>query len=615
MRKKISVLVVMLLICLSSFLIISTELKVEASGEGGGDSGGIGLDKGFVWMITENLSHVVYDAYDPGDIRKGRAWATKGEDYTIEHILFKYMNGTAEDDWCNLSNVTKLPIGYLSDHPKRNYSSKVVTHDFQLIVNNASDKPYPYPQYVPKNESFPIPTGWKDWNTREMDVNYSLNNVTIELKNMTDLWPFAASYNNYYLNVSCGIANDYNTVIGNVSYLSVTDTVPEEKEGQVFIIEDKQGCQEKLDSMISASGCILMCDSDTGIQNADTANCNFAALNVSSDDGNLSDIISMLENGTRILVDNVYDSECLTFTYNLTEQTCLPSEDYVCMDRIPTPYELYNTSARVPFHPFKEHLVITDYMGLVHSKASWLYHLNLVSGLPKCYGFILYDSYDTHLMYAAIRDWHHVYLFNFPALPIFSINISVGDWLNKNRTGTTISGYLNQTFEEQTPSSNGVTSHNVVGYRNTTHSPDDSIVIISNRMDGWWGQTPGDSGVGGAITLGIAKYFNDHNITPKYNLTFLMTTGEEYGLRGAFHYSDSHDDDNVIAFIGLDQLAFNQSDTNLSISYGNKSYHWSKSKFKEIVMAIADKTSYDSRTNYSLEHEELGGESGGEDNV
>ena len=158
------------------------------------------------------------------------------------------------------------------------------------------------------------------------------------------------------------------------------------------------------------------------------------------------------------------------------------------------------------------------------------------------------------------------------------MNYSVGNFLFTNRGNTTVTGYTNQVFEEETAESPGATAHNVVGNITIDKSPDDAIAIISNRYDGMWGQTPGDSGVGGGILLGIAKYFKEHNITPKYNLTFLFTTGEEFHYRGAHHYNDSHrynesnNENNIKYWLILDQLTFDQQDTELCTFYTNRDH-------------------------------------------
>jgi len=76
-----------------------------------------------------------------------------------------------------------------------------------------------------------------------------------------------------------------------------------------------------------------------------------------------------------------------------------------------------------------------------------------------------------------------------------------------------------------------------------------------------WSECAGDSGGGNAIIMGIAKYMQmlnkTYGIQPKYNVTFLMTTNEENGMYGAQFYNDSHPTDNIILWIGTDQLGFN----------------------------------------------------------
>jgi hypothetical protein len=191
---------------------------------------------------------------------------------------------------------------------------------------------------------------------------------------------------------------------------------------------------------------------------------------------------------------------------------------------------------------------------------------------------------------------------------MFSVNKSIGDYLIKNSGSVTVSGFINQTYRQQNETTPGVTSHNVVAYRTIPQSPNDTIAVLSNRIDGWWSETPGDSGVGGAILFGIAKYFNDNNITAKYNLTFLFTTGEEYGMRGAQHYVDSHpngtgeNESNFVYFIGFDQLGFyytNSTTKKIALEINTKN-----PTLKEIVLAIANQTDYvgrnDNKYNISI---------------
>jgi len=590
MKRKLNVLIVVLLICLSSVLIIPDDLKVKASGEGGED-GGIQLPYDFVWNITKWLSDVIFDAnYSNPDIRKGRAWATEGENYTIERILIPEMNKT-------LDNVQKLLIGYINEtYSEYQYSSKVVTNDFQLIINNKSGVTYPYDQYVPKSEVFPWPAGYPDYINCLDDYNSSFDNIRIrEPLDEKGLWPLASTYNDYYKNVTCGAVNDCDILVGNATYIKSGESIPDDQIGRVFLIHEEAGCEDKLDN-ISEAGCILLHDygREIGYFVSSTSKYFFPIIRVDNESDNMTDIKQMLDNGNHNLIDNAVDTELLTFTNNLTEGE-LPSLDYVVILQVPNPYETGT------WKWFGTHINI---------RSAFLWHLNQ-RRLVDCRGLIMYEYQpDVHMMGPTTKGWEYRWEgSSFPALPVFSINGTVGSWLYDHRNDpTAISGYLDQEFKEETESTPGVTSYNTVGFRNTTESPDDAIVLISNRIDGMWGQTPGDSGVGGAIVLGIAKYFNDFDITPKYNLTFLFTTGEEYGMRGAYHYRDSHPNENFIRFIGTDQLAFNQEDTNLSIGYIDDTTY-------KIISQIAEDTNYETRTGYGLDFTDIIAEGAGSEDL
>lgn len=272
----------------------------------------------------------------------------------------------------------------------------------------------------------------------------------------------------------------------------------------------------------------------------------------------------------------------LTFTYNLGEGGFL-SEDFVFIMRIPTHDQLCS-SLWMPWW-------------LARMKAAWV--INIVRralGLSECKGIILYDNYEHHFMLNAAYWWDRTieedtgYAM---ALPTFTLNYTVGSFLYNNYCDSTLSGFCNQSLFEETNNSVGVEAYNVIGNISIDNSPNNTIAILSTRVDGWWGQTPGDSGVGNAIILGIAKYFKDYNIKPKYNLTFLFTTGEEYGCRGAHYYNDSHKNDSIAFWLVLDQLAFDQADTvqEVGVSDENKS---------AIINATINQTQYKERTNYSI---------------
>ncbi len=583
MKKKLYVVLVTLLLVLTSIVIILNDLEVEATPGGGEGEEGIGLDYDFMWQVTRDLCNVTYK-YPPGMIPKGRAWGTWGDNYTAKYILEPYMESEGH---CGLSGVETLLIGHIDEDEfeDRKYSNKIVTKDFKLSFTHPTET-YPYETPVPVTEIFPIPSGYPHRIIGgQMTHNYSFTDAHVYrlvdlTENRGENWPFGGTYNNYSLNVSGEVLNAYDLAIGNVSYLASNESLPAFQDGMVFMLEEEQGCEDKLENITNATACILVHNTSRGYQYQNATEATFSVVRIESDADNLTAVIDMLNNGEFMLVDNVLDSETFTFTYNLTEQNCIPTHDYFLLTQIRDP-------------------CITKYQydDLEYAKtvAVGLYALNLGPfNLHHCHGIILYDSFDTHFMSFAVRDWRWfqgVIYSNGPALPMFSVNYSVGNWLDENISSSSrplASGYLDQEYREQTSTTPGVDSYNVVGYRNITRSPNDNSVVISNRYDGWWGETPGDSGTGAGIVLGIAKYFNDYNITPKYNLTFLMTTGEEYGMRGAQHFYDSHSDEHHILWIGLDMVAFDQIGTNVSVLHTNET-------MRAIISAIANETDYPSK--------------------
>lgn len=248
--------------------------------------------------------------------------------------------------------------------------------------------------------------------------------------------------------------------------------------------------------------------------------------------------------------------------------------------------------------------------GLLNKAPTWLTlkSLRLYIGNHhhpyQCKGFIIYSEKDDQTHYQTMHDegWLGGPFDPFYYLPMFSVNNSVGFFLNSrtNDPQNTINGYINEIYyseqHDPTPTS-GFDAYDIVGHINIPKSPEDKIIVISNRHDSFYGECPIDSGAGAGIVLGIAKYFKDNNITPKYNLTFLQTTGEEYGFRGAQYYSDNHSTDNIFLCIGTDQLGIKDADSRLTLHYDD----WF---IRRKVSAIANDTHYEERTKYGpIEHQ------------
>ncbi len=165
-------------------------------------------------------------------------------------------------------------------------------------------------------------------------------------------------------------------------------------------------------------------------------------------------------------------------------------------------------------------------------------------------------------------------------IPRLYINRSIGEKINNNIEDYTVDFHLKQRFNKS------VMSYNVIGQLNGTDPS--KTAIVGCLYDGWWCQATADSAIGMAIVLGIAKYFVDHNITPKYNIKFVGFAGEEYGMRGSIYYEAFHRDENIIYVIDLNQLGFDQVEQKrltLQVAANNK-------KFLENIWAVAERSDY-----------------------
>ncbi|PNX53091.1 MAG: hypothetical protein BV458_06315 [Thermoplasmata archaeon M9B2D] len=582
MRKKIVGIVVCMLLISSttSMVLFSDTVKVEASGGGQQGVGCVNLDYDWVWFQVQEFANVIrkvnWSQNGGNGIPKGRAWATAGENYTRDTILWPNMGIT--DNPCGLTGYTNLTIGYINSLRPKQYSSKIIIKDYGLTISENGDL-YKELSY---SEMFPIGIGMIPWkeggalNESWLTNTFGFTDAEVRIRS---LWNGGLIQD--FREVSCEFLNTYNELDGQAVFLNTTDPLPENHD-VVFILKEEPASEEKIQNLSDSEGIILIENSTKTytFQNSSLFNCSIARLN--GTDSNFIKVLSEIKNGSNYTVDNFLHSEILIFS-NYSNASCCPGPDYVIIVQLS-----------------KE----GDYSKVMRRAKKW-------SLDGHCKGIIMSGVNDsTHVMTHTVRGWNwfgtlgQKYYRNRYALPIFSINRTLGKHIITaitNNIDVTVTGFIQQQFRKQTNENPGVNSSNVVAYRNITHSPNDAIFVLGNRYDGWWGETPGDSGVGGAILLGIAKYFNDNNITPKYNLTFLFTTGEEYGMRGAQHYVDSHPQGtgpgkyNFIAWIGFDQLGFHYP-PNVKHTFGLITNRLLT--IKPILQEIERQTNYEKKTDY-----------------
>ncbi len=187
-------------------------------------------------------------------------------------------------------------------------------------------------------------------------------------------------------------------------------------------------------------------------------------------------------------------------------------------------------------------------------------------------------------------------------LPIFTLNESAGNWLEQNYNYITVNFHKEQTYLVENPNQeHGAIGSNVMGNITIDNDSEAPSIVISNRYDGMWGQTPGDSGVSTAIVLGMAKYYaylRDHGGLPKYNLQFVFTTGEEYYLKGAKYFNDSHPNYNIKDWFIAEQCGFDQIDTTMGLYVNNSTTDFSSKVAKQII----NDSKYKSKTGYEIEN-------------
>ena len=574
----------MLLICLSSISILYTTFKVEASSGGGSESDSY-LDREYMWKIIEDLASVVNSSYKGDDIVKGRFFGSEGESDTADNLRLDLINNCSFD----VSNVKEVPLKPLKSNANYYYTDLFDVESYSLTINHdyfLEDTGLKH-RNIAENDTYPLVATRPKWDggydyTRSFDETRVLN--LTDFMTTFPLWDKGINP----LNVSYTLLNNMNITMGNVTYINESSEVPEyQEDGTVFLIDEVNGCDDKLADVIDTTGVILIKDEQKSSYETQTADsCNFPVARVNSDLNNLTSVIQMLENDTIVIADSTIYNDTITFVHNLSSSLCYPNYDFVIV---------YNNTKGLFF--IIEHCISLQMRNIIRN---WF-------GMKKCLGIIYYDGENEEVHNMPTQNKNNIRLGGGTApmfaLPGFSVNRTIGEFL-RDRSGepeNNISGHLTQKYykEDHTNWQPAVETYNVEAYLNTTKSPDDKIVVLSNRYDSMWGECPGDSGCGTGIIMGIAKYMknmmDNYSIEPKYNVTFLFTTGEELGYRGAQYYSDSHPDDNIFLWIGTDQLGFKGENAHLLNLYKTKKHQKIGKKISEIV-------DYEGETNYPMEH-------------
>jgi hypothetical protein len=543
------------------------------------------LPLNYIWKWTNKLTNITYD-YPLGEIARGRAFASSGGSYSASIIKRELR------DNISLSPVNSEQLQYIG--LRNNYSAIINVTDWGLRVNTNEAFPFSN-KTLTKNEIFSMPAK----NGHPIFSFYwsstvSFDEASIEPVDFTDLSPLGGTYgNDYYQATNYNfLTNTEEFIIGKTIYLSPNDPIPseEEQENSVFLLDDLESSQSKLDNLTIANGAIIIGSQGRGIQNVSTSQAVVPVVNLSYTSG--TTVKDIVENYNLTIVDNVADDgETLTFTYNIFNGPW-PDSNFVVFSRIPDHVWLWNHDQgliKIATHGKKFMNIdkpnIGSFLLAVEMASAWWWIASTVHQDKPCEGIILADHGDYHYMLSRPRMFYNV----------FTVNESIGDFLETNHASATLTGYTEQEYLPETALHPiGGIGYNVYGNLSISKSPDNAKAIVSNRYDGMCGQTPGDSGVGTSTVLGMAKFFKENSIPCRYNVTFLFTTAEEYGMKGIQYFRDLHNDLNINYWFILDQLAFNQQDAALCL-HACGLYNETNAV---IVQEIVNETRYWNRTGY-----------------
>jgi len=194
---------------------------------------------------------------------------------------------------------------------------------------------------------------------------------------------------------------------------------------------------------------------------------------------------------------------------------------------------------------------------------------------PHCKGLLLSDfNAECHDMIYFLKDG--------TSLPVVFITGNDGAWIREHQEESRIDFSLTQQLNTS------VESYNVIG--EIKGSEPEKTVILSCLYDGWWSQSTADSAIGMAMVLGVAKYFVENHIQPKYTLKFVGFSGEEYDMRGAKYYEAAHPE-SIVAIIDLNQLGFTQETPRLTLDLVANHY-----RFLQQVWNVVEPMDYVERT-------------------
>ena len=297
MENKIIRIVVFTLLIATVFIIVPNSFETKASS---GDDLSIGLDYEYLMDITTNLSNVIHNesVYPPGSIPKGRDFGSAGDQWTANY-LWNEMYYTL-----GLDNTDEVQITNDPNQPNWDYNYIVEATDFDLTINGLGS--------IPKSEIYAWATGTRNLvpfspisNFGNINYENSFSDLKIVPQDLRQDLEYTCSYANLSYYGEYYADGEYTEIIGILTYVSIEDELPDDQDGRLFLLDEKEGVENHLESISStASGVILIHDFTNGNYVADTSNCNVPVLRVYKIAENLTTILNLLESGLHPEIDN-----------------------------------------------------------------------------------------------------------------------------------------------------------------------------------------------------------------------------------------------------------------------------------------------------------------------
>jgi len=423
-RKIVSIFVCMLLI--ATTMVFVPKENVKAEGGGGEDSNEMGLNYDYLWEQINRVADVIWDAYQETDLKKGRQFGSAGDKFTWHDILIPEMENMSLDD------VHEEKMQHI-DGIDRYYTSLIDIGGFNLTVNNNT---YAYNNNIPKSEVFPVARATRKWDNGELTHDFTtfFNNAEIKhynfRNNFTPLFNGTYSISNYY---SINNKDNY-FLFGNLTYIAANQSAPApgEQQGRVYLFYENETNQDLIDNLTDAAGCVIINTSKGLSLNLSKTGYEVKKTNQSSGD----DVKEILENYSIVIIDDIFGN--LQISYDL-DTSNFPGSDYVVIDRIPDHYELQNdTSGLLLYYANGSTPTLVHYLACY---TTWLF---IFSWFPNCQGFILYSSFDHHIMIPTYLKWDDVTEedvgHNGPNIfePTFCVNYTLGALCIKSKKCLTL---------------------------------------------------------------------------------------------------------------------------------------------------------------------------------